>query len=80
MENGKKLVTGLVAGALVGAAAGLLLAPKSGKENRKFVGSKAGKIRSRTGQAVGSLKNRIKKTSSEPTVEEPSKNGTEVHS
>ena len=41
MASGKKLITGLVAGAIVGTAAGLLLAPKSGKENRKMVGEKA---------------------------------------
>lgn len=52
-----KLTTGLVAGAIVGTVAGLLLAPKSGKENRKMVGEKAGKIRSR-----------IKKTPSEIAV------------
>ncbi len=78
MDNGKKLMTGLVAGALVGAVAGMLLAPKSGKENRKMVGEKAGKIRNRTGGAIGSLKSRMKKTPTETAVEEPSNNGAHV--
>ena len=78
MAISKKMVTGLVAGAVVGSIAGLLLAPRSGKENRKMVGEKASKIKSRTGGAMGSLKNRIKKTPSEATVEEPSNNGAHV--
>ncbi len=78
MANGKKLVSGLVAGAIAGSIAGMLLAPKSGKENRKVVGEKASKIKSRTGGAMGSLKNRIKKTSAEPVIEEPSNNGAKV--
>jgi gas vesicle protein len=78
MGNGKKLVTGLVAGAVLGSIAGMLLAPKSGKENRKMVGEKAGKIRSKTGGAIGSLKSRMKKTPTETAVEEPSNNGAHV--
>ena len=68
MGNGKKLMVGLVAGATVGSIAGMLLAPKSGKENRKMVGEKASKIRSKTGGAIGSLKSRIKKTPTEAVV------------
>ena len=79
MGNGKKLVTGLVAGAIVGTVAGMLLAPKSGKENRKMVAEKAGKFKSQTGSAIGGLKKRIKKTPSETAVEEPSNNGTHVY-
>ena len=69
MGNGKKLMVGLVAGATVGSIAGMLLAPKSGKENRKMVGEKAAKIRSRTRGAIGSVKSRNKKTPSETAVE-----------
>ncbi len=75
MASGKKLITGLVAGAIVGTAAGLLLAPKSGKDNRKMVGEKAAKIRSRTGGAIVSVKSRIKKTPSETAFKEPANNG-----
>ena len=79
MGNGKKLMTGMVAGAIVGTVAGILMAPKSGKENRKMVGDKAGKMRNRTGGAIGNLKNRIKKTPDETAVEEPSSNGTHIY-
>ncbi len=78
MGNGQKLMVGLVAGATVGSIAGMLLAPKSGKENRKMVGEKAGKIRSKTGGAIGSLKSRIKKTPTEAVVEESYNNGAHV--
>jgi gas vesicle protein len=78
MDNGKKLVTGLVAGAVMGTIAGMLLAPKSGKENRKMVAEKASKIRTQTGGTISSLKSRIKRTPAETTVEESSSNGAHV--
>ena len=78
MDNGKRLVTGLVAGAILGSIAGMLLAPKSDKENRKMVGEKASKIRSRTGETIGNLKSRMKKTPTETAVEEPSNNGAHI--
>ena len=59
MEKGNKLVTGLVAGAAVGAIAGLLLAPKTGKETRSIVSTRADKIRHKTGHYVGGLRNRV---------------------
>ena len=45
MTSKTPLMTGLIAGAAVGAAAGLLLAPKPGKVTRRFVAMRAGKIR-----------------------------------
>ena len=61
MEKGTKLVTGLVAGAAVGAIAGLLFAPKTGKETRNIVSARASEIRHKTGHYVGGLRNRISK-------------------
>ena len=63
MGSGKKLITGLVAGAMVGTVAGLLLAPKSGKENRKKVGEKAAKVRADLERAeqVPAVRSDIKK-------------------
>ena len=46
MKEGKsasRLVIGLVAGALVGTAIGLLVAPQPGKASREAVGDKAGR-------------------------------------
>ncbi len=37
-----RLITGLVLGAVAGAAGGLLVAPKTGKETREIVRHKAG--------------------------------------
>ena len=53
MERNHKLLYGLGTGVIIGAAAGLLLAPKTGKETRKIVGDRAGSIRSR---AAGTLR------------------------
>ena len=43
-----RFFSGLIAGAVVGIVAGLLLAPKPGKETRHIVGTRAGEL-----QAVG---------------------------
>ena len=43
-----KLVAGLIAGAAVGAVAGLLCAPNPGRESRQMFAGRAGKIRHMT--------------------------------
>ncbi len=40
----RKLVAGMVSGAVVGAAIGLLAAPKSGKDTRQLVRNRAGSL------------------------------------
>ena len=40
----RKLVVGVVSGAVVGATIGLLVAPKSGKDTRQLVRNKAGRL------------------------------------
>ena len=45
MFNTNKLVTGLIAGTAVGVTAGLLFAPKPGKETRQIVATQAGELR-----------------------------------
>ena len=45
MYNTTKLVTGLIAGTAVGVTAGLLFAPKPGKESRHKVATQAGELR-----------------------------------
>ena len=52
MTARKTLITGLMAGAAVGAAAGLLLAPKPGKVTRRYVASQAGKLRQKIEQST----------------------------
>jgi len=40
----RKLVAGVVSGAVIGATIGLLAAPKSGKDTRQLVRNKAGSL------------------------------------
>ena len=47
MAKTNKMVTGLIAGAAMGAVAGLLFAPKSGKECRQIVAARANKLRNK---------------------------------
>jgi len=56
MSSSNVLMTALIAATAVGAAAGLLLAPKPGKVTRRFVAMRAHKVRNRTEGYVGSLK------------------------
>ena len=58
MTGKNVFVTGIIAGAAVGAAAGLLLAPKPGKVTRRFAVSKAASLRR---QAGGYLNRRMGK-------------------
>ncbi len=79
MTRGNKLITGLVAGALVGAVAGILFAPKPGRESRGIVGAKAGEIRNKTGVYIGTVREKIRRGRSTETVEETSENGVQTY-
>ena len=50
MTPDNRLITGFVAGALVGIAAALLLAPNAGSETRSMIASRAGDLRRRAGE------------------------------
>ena len=56
MTRGNKFVIGLAVGASAGVLAGLLLAPKSGKESREVIKARAGQIGSRTRQLMAGRK------------------------
>ncbi len=45
MSNGQKIFVSFIAGATAGVVAGLLLAPKSGKETRQKIAKKASEIK-----------------------------------
>ncbi len=49
MANRDKFVAGLIAGAVVGTVAALLLSPKTGKENRQFVKDQASRLSKKAG-------------------------------
>ena len=61
MTAKKRFVTGLIAGAAIGAAAGVLLAPKPGKVTRRFVSMRATRMRHRTGSYVTSLRRKLRR-------------------
>ena len=64
-----KLVTGLTAGAALGAVAGLLFAPKPGKESRQMVASRARGIRHKASGWLGVMRSWRK--SKEPVLAGP---------
>jgi gas vesicle protein len=76
MANPNRFLTGLVAGTVVGALAGLFLAPKPGKDARELVKDRTGVIRNKAETYVESLKERFK---GQPG-EESTGNGIEVQS
>ena len=67
---GNKLVIGLAAGALIGAAAGLLMAPKSGSESRQIVGSKAGSIQNGARSYFSNVRGWVRRSSQDAAEEE----------
>jgi gas vesicle protein len=64
-----KLFTGLIAGVAVGAVAGLLLAPKPGRESRQFVASRSNGIRHKAGGYIHTMRSWRK--SKEPVLAGP---------
>ena len=51
-----KLATGLVLGTVAGVAAGMLVAPKTGKENRHLIKERLGTLQGRLGTIQGRLR------------------------
>jgi gas vesicle protein len=73
----KKLIGGLLAGAAIGVAIGMLLAPRSGQETQKKIlgGSKrlANDLKNAVGDSIDSIKNRYNSL-----VDDTAKRGKEV--
>ncbi len=61
MTSRNQIVTGIIVGALVGTALGLLVAPKTGKETRQIVATKGSAIKSKAGGYFTVIRNRMKK-------------------
>ena len=78
MVSRNKFVTGLIAGAAVGAAAGLLFAPKPGKETRHVVSARAGDLRQKAGSYVGTMRQRMRKGGSDRASEASSNDHVEA--
>ena len=60
MSNSNKFMTALVAATAVGAAAGILLAPKPGKVTRRFVAMRANTMRNKTEECMGSFRTKTR--------------------
>lgn len=61
MTSRNQIVTGIIAGALVGTALGLLVAPKTGKETRQIVLTKGTAIKNKAGDYFTIIRNRMRK-------------------
>ena len=55
-ESSTKFLTGLIVGAVIGAAVALLYAPQSGSETRRIVKEKASSIKEKASKAVSKIK------------------------
>ena len=71
MVKNNKLITGLIACAAVGVAAGLLFAPKPGKESRSIVADRTGKLRHKTVGYVDVIRSWRKNKVTEPVMVGP---------
>lgn len=75
--NAKGLISGFIAGAAVGAAAGLLLAPASGEKTRRKIAKGSMRMKNNivdyVENAVGSLRNQV--NSKIDRLTRPSKDG-----
>ena len=60
MSSSNRFMTALVAATAVGAAAGILLAPKPGKVTRRFVAMRANTMRNKTEEYMGSLRTKAR--------------------
>ena len=72
MKRGNKLATGLMAGAVIGIAMGLLVAPKTGKESRQMVTNRASLWRTKAGKAFQNLRLKTPKEVQAGSIKEQS--------
>ncbi len=59
MVSTNQIFTGFVVGAAAGAALGIMMAPKTGKETREMLRHRAGKVQNQAGNYLGSIRNKI---------------------
>ena len=78
MERMSILVTGLIGGLVVGAVAGLLFAPRTGKEVRRLLATEASTLRQMAGEYAGTLRERVWREGSGQNGEESSNNQGEL--
>ena len=61
MTTRNQLMTGIVTGALVGTALGMLFAPKTGKETRQVLALKTNAMKTKAGDYITTIRNKVKK-------------------
>ena len=61
MDAKSTFIAGLIAGALGGAAAALLLSPKEGRETREIIRDRANQVRGRAAEQISSLRERVRR-------------------
>ena len=61
MTTRNQIVTGIIAGALVGTALGLLVAPKTGKETRQIVAMRGTALKNKAGDYFTIIRNKMRK-------------------
>ena len=62
MTTGNKLVTGLIAGAVIGSVAGLLMVPKPGKKTRQFVAYRVNELKSKAGGYAVIIREKVRRS------------------
>ena len=62
MTTGNKFFTGLIAGAVIGSVAGLLMAPKPGKETRQVVAYRANELKSKAGRYAVTIREKMRRS------------------
>ena len=60
MDGKSAFIAGVIAGAVGGAAAALLLSPKQGRETREIILDRANQVRSRAADQIASLRERAR--------------------
>ena len=77
MSTNHKLIAALTTGAVLGAAAGLLLAPKTGKETRKVVATHSGQLRHTAGHYITNLRGNLRRRENNGRVDDKVQVSTE---
>lgn len=60
MKSGFKILGAVAAGAALGTLAGILIAPRSGKETRKLINKKSGEVKDSLSKTVDSVLEEVK--------------------
>ena len=69
MSANNKFFAVLTTGVVLGAAAGLLLAPNPGRETRKVVAAQSGQLRHKAGHYIGNLRGSLRRRANSGKVD-----------